>query len=201
MINRKFVLCIGTAAGIVLLTLSTAGSVFAAPSSLLPYDMAPTPPPMVLATSAPSAPQPTATPAPTKPAAQPTAAPAATAAPTAVLGASPSQAPAKAASQAKDPWYFEQTGFKIANDRFWDYFNKRGGVGTFGYPISKEFLLFGFRVQLFQRALMQLNPDGSVATMNLLEIPISPMKGENDTVNAYIVVHDKLDRKVETCES
>ncbi|HEX2924021.1 MAG TPA: N-acetylmuramoyl-L-alanine amidase [Chloroflexota bacterium] len=174
MINRKFELCIGTAAGIVLLTLSTAGSVFAAPSSLLPYDMAPTPPPMVLATSAPSAPQPTATPAPTKPAAQPTAAPAATAAPTAVLGASPSQAPAKTASQAKDPWYFEQTGFKIANDRFWDYFNKRGGVGTFGYPISKEFLLFGFRVQLFQRALMQLNPDGSVATMNLLDDGLMP---------------------------
>lgn len=197
-------LCLGTAIGISALAMTTAGSTLAAPSNLGNFQVAPTPPPMVLATSrqaapqpttapaapqpttAPAAPQPTASPAPVRPA-QPTAAPPASPAPptasTAVPAPAASPAPAPAtipaavavvAAGLKDPWYFEQTGFKVANERFWDYFNKRGGVGTFGYPISKEFLLFGFRVQVFQRALMQLNPDGSVATMNLLDEGLMP---------------------------
>ena len=82
----------------------------------------------------------------------------------------------------KDPLFFEETGFRIANDQFWNYFNRRGGIRTFGYPISKEFLLLGFRVQLFQRSIMQLNPDGSVTTMNLLDdglMPYTRMNGSS----------------------
>ncbi len=73
-----------------------------------------------------------------------------------------------------DERYFQQTGFRVNRDVFWDYFSKRGGIRTFGYPISREFTLLGFRVQLFQRGMLQAMPDGTVATMNLLEEGFMP---------------------------
>lgn len=74
----------------------------------------------------------------------------------------------------EDPRYFRETGFRVGRDAFWDYFQKRGGLNSFGYPISREFLLEGFPVQLFQRALLQAMPDGGVATMNLLDSGLMP---------------------------
>ena len=72
--------------------------------------------------------------------------------------------------------------FAIANQSFWDYYQKRGGVRSFGYPISREFTLNGFRVQLFQRGMLQLRPDGSVATMNLLDSGLMPYSSFNFSV-------------------
>lgn len=112
-------------------------------------------------------PTPTATPAPT---ASPVQSPEATSTPV---------APPAPPSENPDPLFFEETGFGVANDYFWDYFNRRGGLRTFGYPISKEFLLFGFRVQLYQRAIMQLQPDNSVTTMNLLDEGMMPYTSIN----------------------
>ena len=130
------------------------------------------------ATAMPSAsPTPSATAAPAaSPTASPAASPTATATPAPQPPATPSPSPPQTqpVSQSSDPLFFSQTGFRIANEQFWDYFNRRGGARTFGYPISKEFLLFGFRVQMFQRAIMQLQPDGSVATMNLLDDGMMP---------------------------
>src|SRR5262249_10954136 len=34
--------------------------------------------------------------------------------------------------------YFPESGFSIRDDAFWEYFNARGGVRTFGFPISRE---------------------------------------------------------------
>ncbi|MBV9582621.1 MAG: hypothetical protein JO057_28895, partial [Chloroflexi bacterium] len=59
-------------------------------------------------------------------------------------------------------------------DAFWDYFQKRGGVNTFGYPVSQTFTLLGTRVQMFQRLVMQLHADGSVGTLNLLDAGLLP---------------------------
>ena len=72
--------------------------------------------------------------------------------------------------------------FAIANQSFWDYYQKRGGVRTFGYPISREFTLNGFRVQLFQRRMLQLQPNGSVSTMNLLDSGLMPYSSFNFSV-------------------
>lgn len=126
----------------------------------------PTPTPSPQPTPAPTAtPAPTGTPAPPQPSATPAATAAAQAAPT----------------PQGDPRMFAQTGFRIDNDRFWDYFQRRGGVRTFGYPISKEFTLLGFRVQFFQRLVMQLRPDGGVTTMNLLDDGIMPFTRINSS--------------------
>jgi N-acetylmuramoyl-L-alanine amidase len=97
-------------------------------------------------------------------------------------------APAPAPSQqapamlpiVRDSRYFDQTRYRIDEDAFWAYFQRRGGVRTFGYPVSSTFTLLGMKVQLFQRQVMQMRPDGGVQTMNLLDeglMPYSKMNG------------------------
>ncbi|MBV9327278.1 MAG: hypothetical protein JO352_26315, partial [Chloroflexi bacterium] len=105
----------------------------------------------------------TATPtAATTPSANPSPTPAAT------------PAPGTAPSLQRDNRYFAQTGFRVDTDAFWTYFNQRGGVRTFGYPSSRTFKLDGFQVQIFQRLIMQLQGNGSVATLNLLDPGLMP---------------------------
>jgi hypothetical protein len=79
-----------------------------------------------------------------------------------------------AGAQTTDQRFFSQTGFRIDNDSFWDFFQHRGGVRTFGYPVSRAFKLDGFPVQIFQREVMQLWPDGGVHTLNLLDAGLLP---------------------------
>jgi hypothetical protein len=79
-----------------------------------------------------------------------------------------------AGAQAADARFFAQTGFRVENDAFWDFFQHRGSVRTFGYPVSRQFKLDGFPVQIFQREVMQLWPDGSVHTLNLLDAGLLP---------------------------
>src|SRR5262245_42963967 len=83
-------------------------------------------------------------------------------------------APVGARSQPVDERFFPQTSFRIDNDAFWNFFQQRGNVRTFGYPVSRLFLLDGFQVQIFQREIMQLQPDGSVQTLNLLDPGLMP---------------------------
>jgi hypothetical protein len=80
----------------------------------------------------------------------------------------------QAATAQADPRYFSQTGFRIDNDAFWNFFQGRGGVQTFGYPVSRQMKLVGFQVQIFQRLVMQLQPDGGVQTLNLLDPGLMP---------------------------
>jgi N-acetylmuramoyl-L-alanine amidase len=77
--------------------------------------------------------------------------------------------PIPLASAQQDPRFFPQTGYRIAEDSFWFYFQRRGGVRVFGYPVSNAFSLLGFRVQIFQREILQLLPDGSATMMNVLD--------------------------------
>lgn len=65
--------------------------------------------------------------------------------------------------------YFPETGFSIGDPAIQAYFHGRGGVDTFGYPVSGTFRLLGFTVQVFQREVLQVFPDGSVHPMNLLD--------------------------------
>ena len=78
--------------------------------------------------------------------------------------------------------YFPQSGFSIRDNAFWEYFNARGGVRTFGFPISREFQFLGFPVQFFQRQIMQRWADGSVHTMNLLDPELMPYTLINGSV-------------------
>jgi N-acetylmuramoyl-L-alanine amidase len=89
----------------------------------------------------------------------------------------PQPAPAPVPNDAR---YFQQTGYRIGEDAFWNYFRVRGGVRSFGYPVSNVFPLFGMKVQIFQRQILQLRPDGGVQTMNVLDdglLPYTRMNG------------------------
>jgi aldose sugar dehydrogenase len=83
------------------------------------------------------------------------------------------------AQQAADPRYFQETGFRIDNDAFFSYFQRRGGVETFGFPVSRSFQLEGFEVQIFQRRVMQQAPDGAARLLNLLDPGLMPATSIN----------------------
>jgi polysaccharide biosynthesis protein PslG len=91
-----------------------------------------------------------------------------------LLALSAPAAPMAGAQATDDPRFFSQTNFRIDNDAFWDFFQHRGGVRTFGYPVSRTFRLDGFPVQIYQRVVMQLWPDGGVHTLNLLDQGLLP---------------------------
>src|SRR5947209_9797074 len=78
------------------------------------------------------------------------------------------------AAGAQQSECFTETGFCIAAADFQQYFHLRGGVSTFGFPISREFTLLGFRVQFFQGHILQRLTDGRITTMNLLGPGLMP---------------------------
>jgi len=70
--------------------------------------------------------------------------------------------------------YFPETGFAIEEPHFVEYFNRRGGVATFGFPISRLVRFQGVPTQFFQRIVIQLWPDGNVQPLNLLDPGLLP---------------------------
>jgi hypothetical protein len=109
--------------------------------------------------------QPTAT--PVSPQATPTAV---SPQPTPTAGAVPPAPPAP-----RDARYFFETTFRVDHDPFWEYFNARGGVDTFGFPVSRTFGFLGCTTQIFQRQLLQQCGAGTAArTMNLLDPDLMP---------------------------
>jgi N-acetylmuramoyl-L-alanine amidase len=96
--------------------------------------------------------------------------------PSAPAAPQPQAAPAPA-----DARYFGQTGYRVGDDAFWNYFQVRGGVRSFGYPVSNVFLMYGMKVQIFQRQVLQLRPDGGVQTMNVLDEGLLPFTRMNSS--------------------
>lgn len=88
--------------------------------------------------------------------------------------AAPAASSQDSVAAATDPRFFSQTNFRIDNDKFWDYFQKRGGVNNFGYPVSRTFTFMGKTAQFFQRRILEIEPDGNVGQMNLLDASLMP---------------------------
>jgi hypothetical protein len=81
-----------------------------------------------------------------------------------------------------DPRLFEQTGYRIDNDAFWDYFQRRGGARSFGLPVSRALPMLGCTTQFFQRLVMQRCGDAGVGTLNLLDEGLLPYTSFNGSV-------------------
>jgi hypothetical protein len=64
-------------------------------------------------------------------------------------------------AQSSPQQYFPETGHTVSGD-FLNYFNARGGLKIFGYPITDVFDWNGRRIQYFQRARMELHPENPV---------------------------------------
>src|SRR5215471_20661643 len=92
----------------------------------------------------------------------------------AVLGQS-SLATAQQATPPADPGFFPATGYRISSPEILDYFQHHGGVRTLGYPVSSEFPLLGQRVQLFQRAMLQVDSEDNVQSANILSSDMLPI--------------------------
>jgi hypothetical protein len=70
--------------------------------------------------------------------------------------------------------FFGSTGFSVTNDAIWVFYHRRGGARTFGPPISRELLLMGSPVQLFERGMLRVGEEDSVSIVNMLEAPFLP---------------------------
>lgn len=66
------------------------------------------------------------------------------------------------------------TGYRIDDDALWEYFNARGGVNTFGLPVSRTFPFLGCPVQMFQRHVLQHCSAQGVRALNLLDPDLFP---------------------------
>ncbi len=110
--------------------------------------------------------------------------PTATNTPTQTATAQPTITPGPPAP--RDQRFFFQTGYRIDHDTVYDYFLKRGGVDTFGYPISRTFRFLGFTTQFFQRQIVQIGPDGQARLLNLLDPGLMPVdRINNSTFPSY----------------
>ncbi|MFL5735455.1 MAG: hypothetical protein ACJ78Q_20025 [Chloroflexia bacterium] len=65
---------------------------------------------------------------------------------------------AHAQGAADDPFYFAETGQSIAPE-FATYWRDKGGMGRFGYPISRPVLSHGILSQFFERAVFEYHPE------------------------------------------
>ncbi len=91
--------------------------------------------------------------------------------------------PAAANAQtADDSRSFPDTGFTIQDDAIWNFFSQHGGTAVFGEPISREFMLYGYPVQLFERFGLVVLPDGTVQALELPGPGYLPYTGFNGSI-------------------
>lgn len=101
----------------------------------------------------------------------------ATTTPTAAPTATPQPAPAL----SHDAQYYAQTGYRV-DDQVVNFFQTRGAVDTFGYPISRMFTFLGCPVQMFQRLIIQQCSGQGPALINMLDPEIFPYTHINNSV-------------------
>jgi hypothetical protein len=77
---------------------------------------------------------------------------------------------------------FPETGFAVADGPIGSYFTARGGVRTFGPPISNPFPLLGSTVQLFRNHMLKVEPSGSISTVDLFGLNAIPFRNVNGVV-------------------
>jgi hypothetical protein len=94
----------------------------------------------------------------------------------------PTSVPAPAPQVAHDARYFNETGYRIDDDAIYAYFQGRGQVEAFGFPVSRTFRFLGCQVQIFQRQVAQNCGGGSVQLMNVLDPEIFPYTRVNGSI-------------------
>jgi len=72
--------------------------------------------------------------------------------------------------------FFQETGYAVAEGPIASYFVARGGVRTFGPPVSNQFPLLGSNIQIFRDHMLKMEPNGSVSTVNLFAMNAIPFR-------------------------
>ncbi len=70
----------------------------------------------------------------------------------------------------------QAAGFAVADGPIANYFAARGGVRTFGPPVSNAFPLLGSTVQVFRDHVLKVEPNGAVSTVNLFAMGAIPFR-------------------------
>lgn len=113
----------------------------------------------------------------------PTPTPTAGATGTATPGPTATPAPvATAPTVSHDTRYFAETHFRIDDDAIYAYFQARGNVQAFGFPVSRTFTFLGCPVQIFQRQVAQHCSGTGVQLMNVLDPEIFPYTRVNGSI-------------------
>jgi hypothetical protein len=114
--------------------------------------------------------------------------PPATVTPTSATTSTPSPVPATptpvvqpAPPVAHDAQYVQATGFRI-DDQAFAFYKAKGGLDTFGAPVSRLYTFLGCPVQMFQRLIIQLCPGPGPQLINLLDPDIFPYTRVNGSV-------------------
>ncbi len=81
--------------------------------------------------------------------------------------------------------YYPKPGHALSF-AFLDYYQARGGVEVFGYPITEPFLERGLIVQYFQRARMEWHPDKKRVQLGLLGEEYSEARGLDPALRAPV---------------
>lgn len=68
--------------------------------------------------------------------------------------------PWRGGTKMSDGLWFAETG-KYVGGAFWQFWNTRGGLPIFGYPLTNELTEASMTVQYFERAVMELHPDNT----------------------------------------
>jgi hypothetical protein len=74
----------------------------------------------------------------------------------------------------RDQRYFGETGYRVDDDAIWGYFQSRGQLVAFGFPVSRTFTFLGCRAQIFQRQIAQVCAGQAATRMNILDPDIFP---------------------------
>ncbi|MBN9390603.1 MAG: hypothetical protein J0I20_21410 [Chloroflexi bacterium] len=80
-----------------------------------------------------------------------------------------------------DNTFFPETGHNLSNI-FKDYWERKGGLAIYGFPISEEFLENGYTVQYFERARFEHHPENqgdSVVLLGLLGNTVTNGRRDN----------------------
>ncbi|MCA1647661.1 MAG: hypothetical protein LC797_20100, partial [Chloroflexi bacterium] len=81
-----------------------------------------------------------------------------------------------------DARFFNETRFRIDDDAIFAYFQARGMVQSFGFPVSRTFTFLGCSVQIFQRQIAQHCAANQVQLMNVLDPEIFPYTRVNGSI-------------------
>jgi len=81
-----------------------------------------------------------------------------------------------------DGRFFNETRFRIDDDAIYAYFQARGMVQSFGFPVSRTFTFLGCSVQIFQRQIAQHCGGSPVQLMNVLDPEIFPYTRVNGSI-------------------
>jgi hypothetical protein len=97
-----------------------------------------------------------------------------------------------ATQAAQDPTAGAATGYGLSDPTIAAYYRQHGGAAALGAPISNPMRLSGNRVQLFQRQAIEVRPDGSVGTLNLVDggfLPLTAIAGPGLAPDPGLLAH------------